>query len=69
MQLSHSNTLDALRRVQGFLTTQAAALGTLVSTTLRARLDDAVTQLTAFQARPSTPRWSSLPALCGTPTI
>ncbi len=53
MQLIHSNTLDALRRVQGFLDSQAAALGTLVSAMLRARLDAAVTQLTAFMAEQS----------------
>ena len=54
MQLAHSNTLDALRRVQGFLIAQAAALGMLVSAALRARLDAAITQLAAFEVEQST---------------
>lgn len=54
MQLSHSNTLDALRRVQGFLDAQAAALGILVPLLLRTRLDAAVTQLAAFELQQST---------------
>ena len=49
MQVTHSNTLDALRRVQGFLAAQATALGAVIPASLRSRLDGAVTQLAAFQ--------------------
>ena len=49
MQQGHLNILDTLRRVQGFLDTQATALGTLVPAALRARLDDTATQLSGFQ--------------------
>ena len=49
MKLSHSNTLDALRRVQGFLDAHAAALGPIIPASLRARLDAVVTQLAGFQ--------------------
>src|SRR5579862_5137977 len=49
MQLIHSNALDAVRRVQGFLDSQAATLGAVVTATLRGRLDAAVTQLDAFK--------------------
>ena len=49
MQLTHLNTLDTLRRVQGFLDTHSTALGAVVTPTLRTRLDDAATKLAAFQ--------------------
>jgi hypothetical protein len=49
MQQTHLNTLDMVRRVQGFLDRLAAALGSLIPASLRARLDAAVTQLAAFQ--------------------
>jgi hypothetical protein len=47
MQVTQGRTLDAGRRVQGFLDTQAANIGTSVSASLRAKLDAAVQQLTA----------------------
>ena len=53
MQLTHSNTLDALRRVQGFLDAQATALGPIIPASLRARLDGAVTALAGFQVEQS----------------
>jgi len=49
MQQMHQNTLDALRRVQGFLDRQAAAVGVLVSPDTRAELDGDATQLAASQ--------------------
>jgi hypothetical protein len=49
MQLKHLNILDTVRRVQGFLARQAAALGTLVTAALSTQLDDAGTQLVSFQ--------------------
>ena len=49
MQQIHLIILDMVRRVQGFLDRQATALGSLVPATLRARLDNAATQLAAFQ--------------------
>ena len=49
MQQFHQNTLDALRRVQGFLDRQAAAVGILVSPDTRAELDGDATQLAASQ--------------------
>ena len=49
MQLKHLNILDTVRRVQGFLVRQAAALGALVTATLSAQLDEAGTQLVSFQ--------------------
>jgi hypothetical protein len=54
VKLSQSNTLDALRRVQGFLDAQAAALGPIIPASLRARLDAAVTSLTGFQVEQAT---------------
>jgi hypothetical protein len=53
VQISHSSTLDALRRVEGFLDAQATALGAVIPTSLRARLDGAVTQLAGFQVEQS----------------
>jgi hypothetical protein len=49
MKSTDVRTLDAGRRVQVFLDAQATALGKTVLPSLRAKLDDAVTQLTAFQ--------------------
>jgi hypothetical protein len=49
MQLKHLNILDTVRRVQGFLVRQAAALGALVTAALSAQLDDDGTQLVTFQ--------------------
>ena len=49
MQLKHLNILDTVRRVQGFLVRQAAALGALVTAALSAQLDEAGTQLVSFQ--------------------
>jgi hypothetical protein len=49
MQLKHLNILDTVRRVQGFIVRQAAALGALVTAALSAQLDDAGTQLASFQ--------------------
>jgi hypothetical protein len=49
MQLKHLNVLDTVRRVQGFLVRQAAALGALVTAALSAQLDEAGTQLVSFQ--------------------
>jgi hypothetical protein len=54
VKLSQSNTLDALRRVQGFLDAQAAALGPIIPASLRARLDGAVSSLTGFQTEQNT---------------
>jgi hypothetical protein len=54
VQLIHLNTLDALRRVQGFLDRQLTALGTIVTAALRGRLDDATTQLATFQVEQNT---------------
>jgi hypothetical protein len=53
VQISHSSTLDALRRVQGFLDAQVTALGALIPPSLRARLDGAVTALVGFQVEQS----------------
>jgi hypothetical protein len=52
VQVVHSNTLDALRRIQGFLDAQTA-LGSIIPASLRARLDAEVTQLAGFQAEQS----------------
>jgi hypothetical protein len=41
--------LDTGQRVQGFLTTEAAAIGPIVPAPLRAQLDDAVTQLASSE--------------------
>ena len=49
MQLKHLNILDTVRRVQGFLVRQAAALGALVTAALSTQLDEAGTQLVSFQ--------------------
>ena len=49
MQLKHLNILDTVRRVQGFLVRQAAALGAIITAALHAQLDDAGTQLVTFQ--------------------
>jgi hypothetical protein len=49
MQATDVRALDAGRRVQVFLDTQAAALGKAVAPSLRAKLDDSVTQLAGFQ--------------------
>jgi len=49
MQQAHLNTLDMVRRVQGFLDRYAATLGILIPAKLRARLDRAATQLAGFQ--------------------
>ncbi len=49
MKSTHFPVLDTGRRVQGFLDAQAAAIGAAVPATLRAQLDDAVTQCAAFQ--------------------
>jgi hypothetical protein len=46
MQLSQNNVSDTGRRVQTFLDSQSAVLGTTVPATLRAQLDTAMTQLT-----------------------
>ena len=54
MLATQVRTLDAARRVQVFLDTEAAAIGKAVPPTLRAMLDDAVTQLTAFQFQQGT---------------
>lgn len=53
VHITHSNTLDALRRVQGLLDAQAMALGPVVPRSLRARLDGAVVQLSLFQVEQS----------------
>src|SRR5258708_21942979 len=49
MQQIHLIILDMVRRVQGFLDRQAAVLGTLIPASLRARLDNAATQVASFQ--------------------
>jgi hypothetical protein len=49
MQLKHLDVLDTVRRMQGFLARQAAALGAIITAALHAQLDDAGTQLVAFQ--------------------
>jgi hypothetical protein len=54
MLATEVRTLDAGRRVQVLLDTEAAAIGKAVPPTLRAMLDDAVTQLTAFQLQQGT---------------
>ena len=54
MKLIHSNTLDALRRVQGFLAAQATALGSIIPAALLARLDAVVATLTGFQTEQNT---------------
>jgi hypothetical protein len=54
VKVSQSNTLDALRRVQGFLDAQATALGPIIPASLRARLDGAVTSLAGFQTEQNT---------------
>ena len=54
MLATQVKTLDAARRVQVFLDTEAAAIGKAVPPTLRAMLDDAVTQLAAFQLQQGT---------------
>jgi hypothetical protein len=54
MLATQVRTLDAARRVQVFLDTEAAAIGTAVPPTLRAMLDDAVKQLAAFQLQQGT---------------
>jgi hypothetical protein len=53
MQLKHLNILDTVRRVQGFLVRQAAALGAIVTAALHAQLDEAGTQLATFQQEQS----------------
>ena len=45
MKATQGNTLNAGRRVQGFLDTHASVIGTVVSPALRGKLDAAVTQL------------------------
>jgi hypothetical protein len=60
MQSTRIRTLDAGRRVQVCLDTQAAALGNAVSPTLRAKLDDAVTQLGGFQVEQATAQGTAL---------
>jgi hypothetical protein len=54
VQQPHLNMLDTLQRVQAFLDAQATVLGAVVSPTLRTRLNDAATQLAAFQVEQST---------------
>jgi len=49
MQGTQGKTSDAGRRVQGFLTTHAAAVGNAVPAALRAELDGVVTQIVAYQ--------------------
>jgi hypothetical protein len=49
MKSTHFTVLDTGRRVQGFLDAQAAVLVSAVPATLRAQLDDAVSQIAAFQ--------------------
>jgi hypothetical protein len=49
MKLTQHNVSDTARRVQVFLDTQSAAIGTTVPAPLRARLDAAVTQLSGAQ--------------------
>ena len=49
MQLVQHKVSDTGRRVQTFLDSQRAVLGTVVPTTIRAQLDAAVTQLDAAQ--------------------
>jgi hypothetical protein len=46
---SHANTLDVLKRVQGFRDAQAMALGPIIPASLRARLDGAATTLAGLQ--------------------
>jgi hypothetical protein len=54
MLATEVRTLDAARRVQVFLDTEAAVIGKVVPPTLRAMLDDAVTQLAGFQLQQGT---------------
>jgi hypothetical protein len=54
MQSTFGGALDAGRRVQVFLDAQAATLGKVVPPTIRAMLDDAVTQLAGFQIEQAT---------------
>src|SRR5579864_4939731 len=49
MQATDVRALDAGRRVQVFLDAQAATVGKVVAPSLRAKLDDSVTQLAGFQ--------------------
>jgi hypothetical protein len=49
MQLTQDKVLDTGKRVQGFVDTQAPAIGTTVPAPLRAQLDTAVTQLSGAQ--------------------
>jgi hypothetical protein len=49
MQLRQIKTFDTGRRVQGFLGSQAAAIGTAVPPGLRAKLDNATDQLVSYQ--------------------
>ena len=54
MQSLFGRALDAGRRVQVFLDAQAATLGKVVPPSIRAMLDDAVTQLAGFQVEQAT---------------
>jgi hypothetical protein len=54
MQATQVRALDAGRRVQVFLDTHAATIGTAVPASLRAKLDDAVTQFAGFQSEQGT---------------
>ena len=54
MKTNQERALDAGRRVQGFLDAQAAAIGTAVSASLRAKLDAAVAQLVLLQHQQET---------------
>jgi hypothetical protein len=49
MEAKKGRTLDAGRRAQGFLISEAAAIGSAVSPTLRAKLDEAVATLEKFE--------------------
>lgn len=60
MQLTQFKTLDAGRRVQGFLDRLFAALGYAVAAAVRARLDKAVAQLAAYQLEQGMSRGTAL---------
>ena len=49
MKTTEVRTLDAGRRVQGFLDTNAPSIGTAVPPSLRAKVDAAVSQLVQFR--------------------
>ncbi len=54
MKLTQLNTLEVGRRVQGFLDAHAAAIGSTILTSLRAKLDLAVQQLAGCQVEQAT---------------